>query len=289
MWSRFVQGVTEWYKTIEGGFWVKAGSAIFKVVIIILLVYILRKFGNYLIDKSIKRQKKLKITIDDRKLDTLSSILKSILMYLLYFIGILSILDTLNIVDTKAVLATAGIGGLAVGFGAQNLVKDVINGFFILLEDQFSVGDFVTIGDATGTVENIGLRITRIRNYKGDLYIIPNGEIKQVINSTRGDYMAVVDVSISYEENIQDAIAVLNDLFERIFQERDEIIEKPMVLGVQDLGDYNVIIRSAAKVKSMQQWAVERYMKQKIKEEFDKRGIKIPYPRRVIYNINEEE
>jgi small conductance mechanosensitive channel len=189
-------------------------------------------------------------------------------------------------VDTTSILATAGIGGLAVGFGAQGLVKDVINGFFILFEDQYAVGDFVTIGDTTGTVEEIGLRITKIRSFKGDLTIIPNGQIQKVVNYTRGNMLAVVDVGIAYEMDIEKSIKVIEMVAREYAQENPDIVEEPQVLGVMDLGESQITIRVIARSLPMKQWAVERELRKRIKEAFDRNGIEIPYPRRVVIQYN---
>src|SRR5690606_35032709 len=157
--------------------------------------------------------------------------------YVLYFIGTVIILDMFNI-NTSSILATAGIGGLAIGFGAQSLVKDVITGFFILFEDQFSVGDYVKIDSYEGIVEELGVRVTKLRDFSGELHIIPNGNINTVTNKARGAMRALVKVSIAYEEDIDRAIKILDGVCNRLKQSNKSIEEGPTILGVSDLGEY---------------------------------------------------
>ncbi len=253
-----------------------------KIILIIIIAKIAIKVTNALIDKFIDSKDKFKIKIDDSRMSTAKGILKSIVRYTIYFVAFTPIMSELNI-DVKGLIAAAGIGGLAIGFGAQNLVRDIISGFFILFEDQFAVGDYIEIEGRTGVVEEMALRITKIRDFSGDLHIIPNGSIDKVTNRCRGNMRAKVDMSIAYEENIERAIKVLNSASENIKKESSDIIEGPIVLGVTSFGESDVVITIIAKVKPMSQWAVERLMRKRFKEIFDKEGIEIPYPKRVIY------
>jgi len=185
-------------------------------------------------------------------------------------------------------LATAGIGGLAIGIGAQSLVKDVVTGFFILFEGQFAVGDLVAIGDITGTVEEIGLRVTHIRGFKGDLNIIPNGTIDKVTNFSRGNSLAIVDISIDYEADVDKALKVLEKVSMDFSRDNPDIIEPPQVLGIMNLGEYDVNIRVIARTAGLKHWGVERELRKRIKHAFAKEGIEMPYPRRVVITQNEK-
>lgn len=258
-----------------------------KILAILFLACVVYKIGKVLIDRFFNAQIQVKIGVDTRKINTLRALSHSILRYIVYFVTGLTVLG--QFVDTTSILATAGIGGLAIGFGAQSLVKDVISGFFILFEDQYAVGDFVTIGDTTGTVEEIGLRITKIRGFKGDLTIIPNGQIQKVVNYTRGNVLAVVDIGVPYETDIDKAIKVIEDVAKRYAQENENIVEQPQVLGVMDMGDSQITIRAVARTLPLKHWEVERELKKRIKEAFDENGIGIPYPRRVIIQSEKEE
>lgn len=258
-----------------------------KILAILLLASVIYKIGRVLIDRFFNVQIQVKIGVDVRKVNTLRALVHSILKYTVYFVAGLTVLG--QFVDTTSILATAGIGGLAIGFGAQSLVKDVISGFFILFEDQYAVGDFVTIGDTTGTVEEIGLRITKIRGFKGDLTIIPNGQVQKVVNYTRGNVLAVIDINVPYETDIDQAIKLIEDVAQKYAQENNNIVEQPQVLGVMDLGDSQITIRAVARTLPLKHWEVERELKKRIKEAFDEKGIGIPYPRRVIIQSEKEE
>lgn len=257
----------------------------------ILFIIVFWRIVNVVLNKVINNIFKFspKFRMDDKKSNTLSSLMKSIVRYTIYIIMSISILNVLDI-PTQSILAAAGLGGLAIGFGAQNLVKDVISGFFILFEDQYAVGDYVTIGSATGDVEDIGLRITKIRAFNGDLHIIPNGEIKTVINHSRGNSLAIIDIGIAYEADINKAIKVLNDIGERYYENnKDRVVELPSVLGITGFGDSDVKIRMIVKTVSLKHWSVEREIRKEIKEAFDRDNIEIPYPRRVYINLNDKE
>ncbi|SFQ25482.1 mechanosensitive ion channel family protein [Caldicoprobacter faecalis] len=258
-----------------------------KILAILFLAGVVYRIVKVLIDRFFNAQIQAKIGVDVRKVNTLRALAHSILKYTVYFVTGLTVLG--QFVDTTSILATAGIGGLAIGFGAQSLVKDVISGFFILFEDQYAVGDFVTIGDTTGTVEEIGLRITKIRGFKGDLTIIPNGQVQKVVNYTRGNVLAVVDISVPYETDIDRAIKLIEDVAKRYAQENKNIVEQPQVLGVIDMGDSQITIRAVARTLPLKHWEVERELKKRIKEAFDENDIGIPYPRRVIIQSEKEE
>lgn len=253
-----------------------------KIVIVFLLAKLAIKIVNTIIDKSIERRKKFKIGYDEKKSNTLATILKNISKYVFYFISIVIVLDLFGI-KTTSILATAGIGGLAIGFGAQNLVKDVITGFFILFEDQFSVGDYVKIGEFEGIVEEMGIRVTKIRDFSGDLHIIPNSSIQAVTNMSNGAMRAKVDVSIAYEEDIDRVIKVLENICEEVKIQYDSIIlDGPNVLGVTKFGEYDIVLTIIAKTKPMEQWGIERELRKRIKDAFEEEDIEIPYPRMVV-------
>ncbi len=224
---------------------------------------------------------------EKRRTETLKKLLLNVITYVIFFISFIMVLQIFN-VNTSAILASAGILGLAVGFGAQNLVKDVISGFFILFENQFNVGDYVVIDGVEGTVEEIGLRTCKIRQWTGQLNIIPNGEITRVTNYNRGPLLGLVMVGIAYEEDIDQAIAVLKQECEAAFREIDAIIDVPKVHGVTELADSSVNIRVAAPSLPGKYWSVERELRRRFKYALDRAGIEIPYPRRVLYQRDED-
>ncbi|MDD4766899.1 MAG: mechanosensitive ion channel family protein [Desulfotomaculaceae bacterium] len=220
--------------------------------------------------------------IENRRTETLEKLLLNVITYIIFFIAFIMVLQIFN-VNTSAILASAGILGLAVGFGAQNLVKDVISGFFILFENQFNVGDYVVINGVEGTVEEIGLRTCKIRRWTGQLDTIPNGEITRVTNYNRGPLLGVVMVGIAYQEDIDKTIAVLQQECEAAFQEIEAVIDMPQVQGVTDLGDSAVSIRVIVPSLPGENWRVERELRRRFKKALDRAGIEAPYPRRVLY------
>ncbi|WP_347488165.1 mechanosensitive ion channel family protein [Desulfoscipio sp. XC116] len=225
--------------------------------------------------------------MENRRAQTLEVLLRSVLTYIIFFLAGLMILEIFS-VNTSAILASAGILGLAIGFGAQNLVKDIISGFFILFEDQFNVGDFVETAGVVGTVEEIGLRTCKIREWTGQLHVIPNGEITRVTNYNRGQMMAVVTVGIAYEEDIDQALEVLRQECASAASDMDAILDMPQVQGVTDLAESSVNIRTIAPTVAGEQWAVERELRRRFKYALERAGIEIPYPKRVLYQRNAE-
>lgn len=216
-----------------------------------------------------------------RRAETLRGVLKSLVRYVVDFLALTTVLPLLGIPAVQ-LLAGAGVVGLAIGFGAQNLVRDVIAGVFFLHENQFTVGDFVETEGVAGVVEDMGLRVTRLRSFAGQLHFLPNGTIKMVTNYSRGSMRAMVDVDVAYEEDVEDVVAVLEELCEELGDSVPEIVDGPRVLGVQSLNDSSVTLRVMARAASMQQWGVERIIRRQIKQRFAERGVEIPYPRRVM-------
>jgi small conductance mechanosensitive channel len=183
--------------------------------------------------------------------------------------------------DIGPIIAGAGIVGLAVGFGAQTLVKDVISGFFILLENQFSVGDSIQIDDIGGGVEKMTLRATFLRDLEGTLHVIPNGEIRTLANKTKDWARAVVNVGVGYEANVDRVLAVLEDVGRQLSADETfgpVLLEEPTALGPLEFGDSAVTVRLMVKTRAGQQWGVGREMRRRIKEAFEQEGIEIPYP-----------
>jgi small conductance mechanosensitive channel len=259
------------------------------IIITLVLAWLIIWVGDILISKTfkIKVMSGRKI-LDERRGTTLRTLLKSVLQYTVFFIAAITILDELG-VPVTAVLSAAGILGLAVGFGAQSLVKDIITGFFILFEDQFAVGEYIETEGVGGIVEEVGLRITKLRDWGGQLHIIPNGKITMVTNHNRGSLRALVEVEVAYEENLDKVIKVLNGINERIAQDYKGVVTwGPKVQGVQSLRESGIVVRVTAKTKPLEQWGVEMELRKRIKEEFDKEGIEIAYPRRVMVNPGEK-
>lgn len=249
-------------------------------IIIFLSAYIITKIVNKVIDKTILNRKSSSTIESANRIITMTQTIKRIIKYVLFFFALIISLDMFG-VNTASLIATLGIGGFALTFGAQSLVKDMITGFFILVENQYSVGDYVQIGSKEGIVEELGIRITKIRDFSGELHIIPNGSITEVTNKTRGGMRALIKVSVAYEEDLDHVIDVLNRIAEE-FKQNDKIIDGPNVLGVTQLGSSGIEVTIVAKTLPMEQWAIERNLRKRIKEEFEKEDIEIPYQKIVI-------
>ncbi|WP_024832548.1 mechanosensitive ion channel family protein [Ruminiclostridium josui] len=242
-----------------------------KTLVVLIVAFALVKIGRIVIKKLFDKQKKLKYKIDDKRIDTISTLTISIFKYTVYIGALLTILS--GILDLKAILAAAGVGGVALGFGAQSLVKDTISGFFILLEDQYAVGDTVTIEGLTGRVEHMELRVTRLKNYTGDLYIIPNGEIRKVINHTRDNKLVVVDIPIAYSSNMTKVTEITKKVCEEVKKKFDKFTEDPSILGITSFSEHNMNLRITARTLPNEQWEIERQIRLKVKEEFEKNGL----------------
>ncbi|AST91589.1 mechanosensitive ion channel protein [Sutcliffiella cohnii] len=256
------------------------GTVILKLVIILIAYGIVKSLGTKLI-KSLFERAEERQNLTRGRSKTLEKLVINIFTYTLMFFLFILVLENVFKVEATPILAGAGIVGLAIGFGAQGLVSDVVTGFFLLLEKQVDVDDYVTTAGFSGIVEDVGLRTTKIRDFDGTLHYIPNREISSLSNHSRGNMRALVDISISYDDNIDKAMMVLQKVCDRFAQEEEAIKEGPNVVGVQSLGDSDVVIRIVAKTENMEQWAVERKLRKAMKEALDANGIEIPFPHQV--------
>lgn len=215
---------------------------------------------------------------------TISQLLRSVGQVLLIA---LATLLTLNVfIDIKPLLGTVGILGLAVSFGAQSLVKDVISGFFYLIEGQFAVGDVIEIAGKSGVVERMTLRVVMLRDTNGALHMIPNGQIATVSNLTRGWSRAVVDVGVAYGTEVDKALEIFGHEAEELAADpgwKDVLDGPPEVVGVTDLGDSQVTIRTLFRTLPGKQWGVGREFRRRIKNRLDHEGIEIPFPQRMMH------
>jgi len=242
----------------------------------------------------------IKITSDDddstlsekeRRVATLVQIFNLATKVVVFTFGGITIIHELGI-DIGPILAGAGIIGLAIGFGSQALVKDLVNGFFLILENQIRVGDVVRIGGIGGLVEKITLRTVILRDIEGVVHTIPNGEITTISNMTFGWSRAKLDIAVSYKENIDRVIKTLGELAHAMFTEgiyKGVILEEPTILGVDSLGDSAVTIRMIIKTQPLKQWDVAREFRRRVKNEFDRLGIEMPFPHRTVYIRQDEE
>ena len=220
-----------------------------------------------------------------QRTETLAKVVSSAGIVVIWSIGSIYIIRELGF-DLAPLLAGIGVLGLAIGFGAQNLVRDVVNGFFILLEDQFGVGDFVEINQvASGKVERLTLRVTGLRALDGTMHFIANGNITHVANRSKDWARAIIDVGVAYKEDPARVREVLEEVAVGVSNNGGQVGRKlygaPEVLGVEMLGEYEVVWRMMADTKPGKQWEVARQLREKIKIAFDEKGIEIPYPHQV--------
>ena len=223
----------------------------------------------------------------DQRAEALGTLAESVVRVVVWGFAILTALGTVGI-NLAPLIAGAGVLGVAIGFGAQDLVKDFISGVLMLIEDQYGVGDVIDAGDAVGVVEEVSLRTTRIRDVSGTVWHVPNGSIARVGNMTQEWSRMLLDVGVAYETDVDRAIELLHGVLER-FQARDDVremlLDEPMeIWGVNDLGDSSVAIRVVAKTVPGQQWPLGRLFRQVVKRELDAAGIEIPYPQRTVWH-----
>jgi moderate conductance mechanosensitive channel len=220
---------------------------------------------------------------------TMGDLLKSVLTGILVAVFGTMILDQVG-VNIAPIIASAGIVGVALGFGAQSLVKDFLSGVFMIFEDQYGVGDVIDLGEASGTVEAVSLRVTRLRDVNGTVWYVPNGEVLRVGNMSQNWARAVVDVTVGYREDLGKVISTLRDAAHDLWEDEDFkgiIIEEPEVTGVETLGPESVGVRVMVKTEPMQQWKVARELRSRIKARFDHEGISIPVIQRVEWKDGE--
>lgn len=255
-------------------------------LLVIIAAYLIinpigRKIISRVLHSSTKKQK-----ISEARVLTLEKLLLNIYSYVLIFIFITMIFGVFEL-EIGPLIASAGVVGLAIGFGAQGLVSDVVTGFFILLEKQIEVGEYVTTAGYDGIVEELGLRTTQIRSFDGTLNYIPNRHLEGISNHSRGTMRALVDIGISYNDNIDHAMHVLQTVCDN-FSMDERFVDGPQVIGVQSLGSSDVVLRVIGQTQNMEQWGCERDMRKAIKEAFDRNGIEIPFPQQVTHLIKEK-
>jgi small conductance mechanosensitive channel len=220
-----------------------------------------------------------------QRAQALGTVLRSVAALTIYGIAAFIVLSEFG-VNIGPLIASAGIVGVALGFGAQTLVRDFLSGIFMLVEDQYGVGDVIDVGEANGVVEEIRLRTTRLRDVNGTVWFVPNGEIKRVANKSQQWARAVLDVDVAYDTDLAQAAAVIKDVADAVWREELEIatvLEEPEIWGVERFGADAISIRLVVKVEPGEQWAVSREIRKRLKVAFDEAGIEIPFPQRTIW------
>jgi small conductance mechanosensitive channel len=220
-----------------------------------------------------------------KRAETLGAVLKSIASLIIYTIAGITALSEFN-VNLGPLIASAGIVGIALGFGAQSLVKDFLSGIFMLIEDQFGVGDIIDVGPAAGVVEGVSLRTTLVRDVHGTLWHVPNGEITRVANKSHEWARAVLDIEVAYDTDIPHAMAVIKAVADSVWREAPKnatILEEPEIWGVENFGASAIAIRLAVKVEPGEQASTSREIRRRLKLAFDEERIEIPFPQRTIW------
>jgi small conductance mechanosensitive channel len=285
-WDRLIERL--WERLTNEDLWLSIGEGALKITVTILLAAIVIRIGKVMIRNIFKLRAKSPLNFSERRENTLLRLLENVLTYVVYFIAFVNILSIMTF-DIKGLIAGAGVVGLAVGFGAQSLVKDVITGFFIIFEDQFSVGDYIRIGKYEGYVEEIGLRTTKIKSWTGELHILPNGSITEVTNFSLHNSLAIVDVTVAYEENIEEVEQTIEELLKTLPDKYEELVAPPQLLGIQNMGATEVVLRIVAETTPMNHMYIARMIRKEVKLCLDEKGIEIPFPRLVMYSREEKE
>jgi len=252
-------------------------------LLIVLLAYVLGRLLGRLAARAVTRR-------GGQRGQTLASIVRTVVYIVVLLTGLVIALDHLGL-EVATVLAGAGILGLAVGFGAQTLVKDCISGFFLILDNVLSVGDVVEIDGRTGVVEEVGLRMIHVRTFNGQLWYIQNGTIDRVGNYNRAWVRAIVEVGLAYEADVQKGMEAMLRVGEEWARDHEDlVVESPQVQGLMGLNASDVGARLVIKMKAVgEQWGAERELRRRIKERFDAEGVEIPFPRRVVYHRQEND
>ncbi|MEJ2231819.1 MAG: mechanosensitive ion channel family protein [Nitrospirales bacterium] len=222
---------------------------------------------------------------NEKQVQTLIGLLRTICLTLVWVVGIVMSLGQIGL-DITPILAGAGIVGLAVGFGAQNLVRDVINGFFMILENQVRIGDVAVVNGTGGLVEAISYRTITLRDLSGTVHIFPNGTVTTLANMTKGWSGYVLDIGVAYKEDTDRVSNVMKEVAKELQNDPElgpKILEPIEILGVDKFGESEVVIKARLKTLPIQQWAVGREYRRRLKKAFDEKGIEIPFPHRTLY------
>ncbi|OGT00667.1 MAG: mechanosensitive ion channel protein MscS [Gallionellales bacterium RIFCSPLOWO2_12_FULL_59_22] len=266
--------------------WLPAASTLLRVAIILLLAWVVLRLSRKLIRTfSAYMNARAATPEETRRIDTLARVFRYVATVAISLVAGMLALSELGI-SIAPILGAAGVVGIAVGFGAQSLIKDFFNGLFILVENQIRQGDVVEICGKTGVVEEVTLRYIQLRDFEGSVHFVPNSLITTVTNKSRGFAYAVIDVSIAYRESVDEAFAIMREVgalmrASEAFAAR--ILEDIDIAGVDNWADSAVILRCRFKVIPLEQWSVRREFLRRLKEAFDARGIEIPYPHLTIY------
>ena len=248
------------------------GRVVLALLYLVIAIALIKLIGLIISRLARKKYDKLR-TIDTKRVKTVLSVMKSFVTIIIIFTWFLSALRIFG-VNTSAIITTAGIGGIAISFGAKSLVEDIISGIFLMLEDSFVIGDDITVAGKTGIVERISLRTTTIRDYNGELHVVPNGEIRVVTNRNKNIQRALINVPIAYDADAKKAVDILTEALKPVNDDH-AVIEDVSVWGITDFASSGIVITCAAKTIPGEQWRVERVMRSVALEVLGESGIKV--------------
>lgn len=255
-------------------------TEILRIAFILAAFYLAYRFTKAAIHRSaklIRRDPTLTFDQLSQRARTLTSTLLSLTKITFLLIALIMVLREIG-VDPTPLLAGAGIAGLAIGFGAQNLVRDIISGFFILFENQYSIGDTIKIGEHQGKVEQMNLRLTQLIDTDGGIHIIPNSEIRTVVNLSKDWGRVVIDIGLSYEADLERALAILREECSTLgedFTLRQHILEKPEVLGIENFSAAGIVVRISVRTHPLKQTGVARELRRQLRNKLVSEGIEI--------------
>lgn len=268
--------------------WITAHG--FRIAGIIVVAYVVRRFGGVMIDKVVRRaivsDRFLSKESEKKREDTLIRIFVGIIGVAVWVLAGLMVLSEAGF-EIGPLLAAAGIAGLAFGFGGQYLIRDLIAGLFIIMENQYRVGDVVCFDKTCGLVEDISLRMTTLRDLDGTVHHIPHGEIKTVSNLTKNFARVNLDIGVAYSSDLEKVISVINRVGEEMAKDpawKEMILKPPQFLRVSEFADSAIIVKILGETQPIKQWDVAGELRKRIKIAFDKEGIEIPFPQRVIHS-----
>jgi len=265
-------GIARWFATI--------GLQIFLIIAISIVAYVFLSIASRVITRKIKQHDDVDGSDLDKQAETIRRLVKTSGTVVIVAVALLMIMDRLGL-DIRPILASVGVVSLALGLGAQTLVKDVIGGIFIIMEGQFHIGDVIAFGGIVGTVEDLTLRATKVRDSDGTVHIIPNGELRVVSNRTRGWSRATVDVTIPYDQNIEEVYQALEEVKDKASKDAtiaSLLTEELVITGVEGLDDWGIRVRITGKTESNKQWDVQRYLRKQVMEELASRKIAVAQP-----------
>ncbi|MDM5198703.1 mechanosensitive ion channel family protein [Fictibacillus enclensis] len=255
---------------------ISTGILVLKLIAIYIIYIVIRNIGKKIIRTAFERMMHRK-SMSNFRAKTLETLVISIYTYALIFMAFVAVFGLFNI-DIRGLLAGAGIVGLAIGFGAQGLVSDIVTGFFILLEKQIDVGDYITTGVFNGIVEDVELRTTKVRGFDGTLHYIPNRLITSVSNHSRGNMRALVDFKIPTTPQVEKALRIIKEESLVLQQEEPAILEGPNVLPVIEEETGLTVLRILARTENLKQWSMEQKIKDRLHQKFNEAGIQLPSP-----------